>query len=159
MLKRLLAALLLLALARGAAAFGGVPAFTLKRLDGTPFNSTSVVGKRVVVVVFWATWCEPCHKILKQLQRLKDRYPGVQVLAISVDDGRSMAAINQDTQGKGYTFTVLLDSDTNVMRMFNPSQGVPYTLVIDRAGQVAYRRMGYLPGDEHTLFARIAELR
>jgi len=136
-----------------------VPAFTLKRLDGSTFSSADHVGKRVIVAVFWATWCEPCEKLLRNLQRLKDRHSDVLVLAISIDDGRSMATINQSVQGKGYTFPVLLDSDTNVMRLFSPSHGVPFTLVVDRNGEVAYRRMGYLPGDEHALFAKVEALR
>lgn len=136
-----------------------VPSFALKRLDGSTFQSDRYVGHQVVVAVFWTTWCDPCHKMLKQLQRLKDRYPDVLVLAISTDEGRSMATINQDTQGRGYTFTVLLDPETNVMRMFNPSLGVPFTVIIDRQGRTAYHRLGYLPGDERVLFARVAELR
>lgn len=137
---------------------GDVPTFTLKQLDGSTFRLGDHLGKRVVVAVFWATWCEPCHALLLKLQRLKNRYPEAVVLAISIDDGRSMAAVHQYVQGRGLNLTVLQDADTNVLRMFHASVGVPYTTVIGKDGRIAYRRMGYLPGDEVALGQKVGEL-
>ena len=68
--------------------------------------------------------------------------------AIAIDDGQSVARVAQYVQGRGFTFTVLLDPDTNVLRLFNPEGGVPTTVVLDRQGGVAYSHVGYLPGDE-----------
>lgn len=138
---------------------GPVPDFTLKKLDGSIFRMKDAVGKQVILVDFWATWCGPCAKLLKKVQDIKDRYPDVLVLAISIDDAASQAKVAQYVHGRGYDFTVLLDPDTSVCKMFNPQVGVPFTLLIDKRGELAYTHSGYLPGQEKELTARLEALR
>lgn len=157
-MRAALTALLSICLAIPALA-GPVPDFTLKKLDGSAFRMADVRGKQVVLVDFWATWCAPCVKYLKKLQELKERYPDVLVVTVSIDDSSSQSKVAQLVQGKGYDFMVLLDPDTSVCRMFNPQAGVPYTMIIDRKGELAYSHAGYLPGQEKELARRIEELR
>lgn len=137
---------------------GTVPSFSLKQLDGTPFRLGDHLKKQVIVLDFWATWCVPCTRALKKLQALREKFPEVLVLAAAIDDGRTLAEVGPYVQGRGFTFTVLLDSDASVCRMFNPEGAVPYTMVIDRQGAQAYSHSGYLPGDEQALFAVVAKL-
>jgi cytochrome c biogenesis protein CcmG, thiol:disulfide interchange protein DsbE len=134
------------------------PRFTLKRLDGSTFSLADELGKRTVVLDFWATWCGPCTRSLKTLQELHARFPEVLVAAISIDDGQSLARVNQYVQGRGFTFTVLLDPDASTLRLFNPTGGVPTTVIIDRSGAIAYSHVGYLPGDEKTVADKVLEL-
>ena len=141
-----------------AAAAGPVPSFTLKGLDGTSFRLDDHLGKQIIVLDFWATWCGPCTRSLKHLQELRTRYPGVLVLAIATDDGRTLAQVGPYVQGRGFSFTVLLDPDASVCRVFNPQGGVPYTVVIDKQGSMVYNHSGYLPGDEQELFSAVARL-
>jgi len=82
----------------------------------------------------------------------------VLVLAAAIDDGRTLAQVDPYVHGRGFTFTVLLDSDASVCRLYNPEGGVPYTVVIDRQGATAYNHSGYLPGDERALFSAVASL-
>lgn len=138
---------------------GPAPNFSGKKLDGTVFQLKDAVGKRLIVVDFWATWCAPCVKALKKLQAIHESRPDVLVLAVSIDDGASMAKVGQLIQGKGYTFPVILDPDSAILRLFNPSLEVPYCLVIDRQGQVAYTHSGYVPGDEKALIERLDALK
>lgn len=138
---------------------GPVPDFALKKLDGSLFRLKDALGKQVILVDFWATWCGPCSKLLKKVQDIKDRYPDVLVLAISIDDAASQAKVAQYVHGRGFDFTVLLDPDTSVCKMFNPQAGVPFTLLIDKRGELAYTHSGYLPGQEKELVARLETLR
>jgi len=131
-----------------AARLQATPLFTLKALDGSTFRLADHLGKQPIVLDFWATWCGPCTRSLKKLQELHERFPEAVMLAIAIDDGQSVARVAQYVQGRGFTFTVLLDPDTNVLRLFNPEGGVPTTVVVDRKGGVAYSHVGYLPGDE-----------
>ena len=148
-----------LALALGASSRAGtVPPFSLKQLDGALFKLDDHLKKQVIVLDFWATWCVPCTKALKKLQGLREKFPDVLVLAAAIDDGRTLAEVGPYVQGRGFTFTVLLDSDASVCRMFNPEGAVPYTMVIDKRGALAYSHSGYLPGDEQALFAAVAKL-
>lgn len=142
-----------------AAVAGPVPDFSLKRTDGSTFRLRDHLGKQVILVDFWATWCGPCTKLLKKLQELKDKYPDVLVVAISIDDSGSQAKVAQYIHGRGYTFTVLLDPDTAVCRMFNPQAGIPFTFLVDKKGELAYTHTGYLPGQEKELAERLEALR
>lgn len=155
-LPRLSAVLLGLALPLSA---GPMPDFSLKQLDGSTFKFSSVAGKQVVVIDFWATWCGPCTKMLKKLQELKDKYPDVLVLAISVDDAHSMAKVTQYVKGRGFTFTVLRDPDNSLSRLVNPTLALPFTMVVDKKGDVAWTHTGYVPGNEKDLFEKVEALR
>jgi len=137
---------------------GPAPTFTLNRPDGSRFNLDDHLGRQVIVLDFWATWCGPCLRALKQLQALQDRYPQVLVLAIAIDDGRTLAQVDPYVRGRGFTFTVLLDPDASACRLYNPEGGVPYTVVIDRKGATAFHHNGYLAGDERALSAAVAGL-
>lgn len=154
-MRALLAASLMSALSYA----GTAPEFVAKKLDGTVFKSSEVVGKRVMVVDFWATWCAPCTKMLKKLQTIHETHPDVLVLAVSIDDASSMAKVSQLIQGRGYTFPVLMDPESSILRMFNPSLDISYTVIIDKNGEIAYRHSGYVPGDEKALVERLDALK
>ncbi len=158
-MKRRIMALLMAAVVAGIGHAGTVPEFAGKKLDGTVFRSADVVGKQVVVLDFWATWCAPCIKMLKKLQTIHETHPEVLVLAVSIDDASSMAKVSQFIQGKGYTFPVLLDPESSILRAFNPSLDISFTVVIDKRGEIAYRHSGYVPGDEKALIEKLDALK
>lgn len=138
---------------------GPAPDFSGKLLNGSRFQLREAIGKRPIIVDFWATWCAPCVKALKKLQAIHETRPDVLVLAISIDDASSMAKVGQLIQGKGYTFPVLLDPDSAILRLYNPSLEVPCTFIIDRQGGLAYSHSGYVPGDEKALLERLDALK
>ena len=158
-MKRRITVLLLAGLLACRLPAGTIPEFTAKKLDGTLFRSGDAVGRQVIVLDFWATWCAPCLKMLKKLQALHETRPGVLVLAVSIDDASSMAKVSQYIQGKGYTFPVLLDPESAILRRFNPSLDISYTVVIDKRGEVSYRHSGYVPGDEKALMDHLDALK
>jgi cytochrome c biogenesis protein CcmG, thiol:disulfide interchange protein DsbE len=150
-------------LALGAApmAFAGEKAadFTLRDLNGQSATLSQYAGK-VVVMSFWATWCAPCKEEMPHLQTMynerKDK--GLVVLSISTDDARSASRVKPYIEKMGYNFPVLLDRDSTVIGSHNPSKSVPYTVVVDRKGEVVQRIAGYNPGDEAALIALVDKL-
>ncbi len=111
---------------------GTAPDFTLDRLGGGTVTLSDLRG-HVVVLDFWATWCTPCIESMPYLQSLNDRYSeqGVVVLAINQEESRS--TVDRFINGRGYTFTVLLDTDGAVARDYGV-WGIPYTVVVDQSG-------------------------
>jgi peroxiredoxin len=66
----------------------GMPDFALKRLDGTTLKLSDYKGK-LVVVNFWASWCNPCVTEFPSMVKLIDRMKGqVQIIAVATDDDR-----------------------------------------------------------------------
>ena len=123
--------------------------FTLRDIDGKEVTLSALKGK-VVVLSFWATWCGPCKEEMPHLFEMYKKYgeQGLVILSISTDDARSASKVKPFIMKMGYTFPVLLDRDSTVVGAYNPAKTLPYTVVVDREGNVAHRATGYNPGDE-----------
>jgi cytochrome c biogenesis protein CcmG/thiol:disulfide interchange protein DsbE len=131
------------------------PALELPRLWGR--GSGSLAGRRgeVVVLNFWASWCDPCRKESPLLQRWHRRISkrggtvlGVDVLDVS-SDARSFA------REYGLTYPMLRDKDGDTLDDFGVI-AYPETFVIDRRGRIAASRRG--PVDERFLRERVLPL-
>ena len=107
---------------------GGQPAFSLPTLGGAATALEAARGQ-VVLVHFFATWCEPCREELPALNRLAARAGGnVTVLAIAVADAdRSVQRFLATTP---VDFPVLLDRDRAVAKAWNVAT-LPTTFVLD----------------------------
>jgi cytochrome c biogenesis protein CcmG/thiol:disulfide interchange protein DsbE len=125
-----------------------LPDFSLQDLNGSQFHMRDRIGKEIVIITFWAMWCSPCKQLLTKLEKMRLEHPDLLVLAISADDSSTLAGVKPYVSGKNFGFTVLLDTDSKVLRMFDPEKKIPVTVVADRTGNIVYSRIGYLPGDE-----------
>lgn len=107
---------------------GGQPAFSLPTIGGAAAALEAARG-HVVLVHFFATWCEPCREELPALNRLAARAGGdVTVLAIAVADAdRSVRRFFATTP---VDFPVLLDRDRAVAKAWNVAT-LPTTFVLD----------------------------
>jgi peroxiredoxin len=136
------------------------PDFTLKDLTGQPHKLSGYFPEHVVLLDFWATWCVPCVKELPYLQKFQDIYGarGLQVLTISIDGPDRLASISGFIARYGYTLPVLLDTESQVVSVYNPRLNLPYSVLLDRQGTIRYAHQGYSPGDERLLEQRITVL-
>jgi peroxiredoxin len=134
--------------------------FALKDLDGNLVRLSDFRGKSVVLVDFWATWCVPCVKELPHFQRFLSQYKekGLAVLAITVDGPESVAMVRPFVKRYNYTFPVLLDTESRVIALYNPRVVLPYTVLIDRNGNIRNVHQGYSPGDEKIMEEEILKL-
>jgi peroxiredoxin len=142
-------------------AFAGDAAtdFSLRSIKGEQVSLSALKGK-VVVLSFWATWCGPCKEEMPHLQKMYQakKDAGLEILSISTDDARSASKVKPFIMKNGYTFTVLLDKDSSVIGTYNPAKTLPYTVVVDKNGEIAKVTSGYNPGDEKELEALVDEL-
>jgi len=134
--------------------------FTLKDLDGNSVRLSDYYNKNVVLIDFWATWCVPCIKEMPHFQRFYDKYKekGLEVFCITIDGPESASLVKTFIKRYKYTFPVLLDTESKVVALYNPRVIVPYTLIIDRDGNIQYVHQGYSPGDETHMEQKIIEL-
>jgi len=137
-----------------------VPEFRLPTIDGATFDIKDILGQKVIVMNFWATWCIPCRREMLHLQKIYDQYRdrGLQVIAISIDDASRLSQVKPFVKRYQYTYPVLLDTDSLVIKKLQTQPEIPLTLLIDRQGRIVRRFQGYKPGDEETLKADLKKL-
>ena len=135
-------------------------AFKLKDINGKTFDLGPKLGDKVVLMSFFATWCAPCQAELPVLQQLHEELgdDGLQVVVVSIDDPKSAAKVKPMMRQRGYTFPVLLDTQTKVVSVYNPKKVVPFTVIIDRSGEIVSEKFGFQPGDEEKLQPELKKL-
>lgn len=114
------------------------PAFTLRALAGRSMTLVDLTRDRVVVLNFWATWCQPCTAEMPMLEALWKRYRdrGLSVVGISVDHGAPRALIGPYVRGLKLSFPILLDPEMKTAQAWRVT-ALPATFVIRRGGEVA----------------------
>lgn len=118
------------------------PGFRVKQFDGArTFDSRDMIGKKVVVLRFQASYCKPCGRESAALSRLTERYGprGVEVLALHVQDTPADVRRFMRAQKPGYA--IALDPKLVVGNRYGV-KGTPYTVVIDRKGEIILRHAG-----------------
>jgi peroxiredoxin len=112
------------------------PPLVLHTLDGRSIATADLKGQ-VLLVTFWATWCDPCREEMPLLSAYADRHEaqGLQVLAFSLDGPDELAAVRAVAAGLHFPVGLL-------GRPWAGGYGriwrVPVSFVIDRAGRLAY---------------------
>lgn len=151
-------ALILVGVAAGAAAVGGVVgalvlqsgsgaanllASRFADLSGQPRRLVEWRGK-ALLVNFWATWCAPCREEIPLLDAAQQQFStrGLQVVGIAIDNAVNVreyaASVKMD-----YPVLLADSSAVELMRSLgNTSGGLPFTVLLDRSGRLADRRLG-----------------
>jgi peroxiredoxin len=138
----------------------GVPIFQVVDIMGEEFDLQEHIGKDVVFISFWATWCEPCKTEMPLLQRLHEDYgeKGLKILSVSLDGPESVARVEPYIQTQGYTFQVVIDSDTSIAQAINPRAVAPFTMMIGRDGLVAKTIEGFQLSESEHIIAEVRRL-
>ena len=136
------------------------PNFKLENIDGKYLELSKEIGSgQVYLISFWATWCKPCVEELTQYKTIYKEYEskGVKIFAISTDNEKTAAKVRPMVKSKGFPFTILLDPNSEVARKYYvPS--VPYVVILDKLGNIAYSHLGYMKGDEIKVREKLDEL-
>jgi peroxiredoxin len=109
---------------------GPAPGFTLDALSGGRVDLADYRG-RVVLVHFFATWCEPCREEIAALQRLTDRMAGKPVTVLAVNVAEVDGRVRRFFESERIKFAVVLDRDRAVTRAWQVF-ALPTTVVLDR---------------------------
>ena len=136
------------------------PEFTLDTMDGNQISLSDYRGKKVVLIDFWSTTCKPCLQEMPELVKIynerKDK--GFEILAIATDPPETVANVRPVAKNHGMIFPVLLDEESEVMDLYNPKGTLPFTLVVNRAGNIVLKRASYTPGDEESAKQLVAAI-
>jgi thiol-disulfide isomerase/thioredoxin len=120
-----------------------LPDFSVKDLQGREISSPDLRGK-VVLIDFWATWCQPCKKEMPGYQKLLDRYGsrGFAVVGFKFDTMMDMEdpALFAKKIGARYPLAVAAD---DLKQKFGGVEGLPTTLLYDRQGILRKKVVGF----------------
>jgi len=96
---------------------------------------------QVVLLNTWATWCPPCRAEMPDLQQYFERHQAEGFTILAVNIGESAEQVARFKTQAGLTFPVWLDPGEETLRALN-TVSLPYSVVIDRAGEVQYAWSG-----------------
>ena len=133
------------------------PPINLRTLDGGRFNLKEYRGK-VVLVNFWATWCEPCKKETPDLQAAHERLAdqGLVIVGVDLFDAEKQGGVPiEETEAKvrqfgeqyGVTYPIALDETGSVSQAYK-IYPIPVSYFIDREGTVRFIRIGGLTTED-----------
>jgi thiol-disulfide isomerase/thioredoxin len=130
------------------------PRFSLPTRQGT-VSLDSLRGK-VVLIDFWASWCEPCRRSFPWMSALYDRYApkGFDIVAIDLDKSRDAA---EAFLGEFHApFQVAFDPSGKTAEAFKVS-AMPSSFLVDRTGAILYAHAGFDPKKTEPLEALVKE--
>lgn len=142
MRRALLALAVLLSLAATAHAAPAAPGFRVKLIGGgRTIDSNELIGKKIVVLRFQASYCKPCVKESAALSRIAARYRAqdVEVIAVHVQD--TLADTKRFIDRTKAAYPIAMDPRLNLGNRFG-FKGTPYTVLIDKKGEMVVRLHG-----------------
>jgi cytochrome c biogenesis protein CcmG, thiol:disulfide interchange protein DsbE len=116
------------------------PDFSLTDLSGARLSLSQYRGQ-VVLLDFWATWCDPCKTEIPHFIEMQNRYgrQGFQVIGISMDDEEKPVRDFQQQFKMNYPVAI---GSAELATQYGGILGLPITFVIDRSGRIVSRHVG-----------------
>ena len=135
------------------------PNITFDNIDGTKLNLNELSTNNVLLLSFWATWCNPCIDELDTFNTMQDTLKEVyntKHIAISIDDSRSYSRVVPMVNGKNWDFTVAIDKNQKSKRMLN-ILAIPHTIIVYK-NKIIYEHTGFITGDENLIINKLKVL-
>jgi len=122
------------------------PNFTLADMKGNSFALADQIGKAIIVVDFWATWCPPCRASLPILTKVMAEYanknPNLPVIFKAINSGQSKESVDLFLQHSRLKMDVLLDMDGTVNELYGVTN-IPQSVIIGKDGMIEAVNVGF----------------
>lgn len=159
-MKRYIIALML-TLLFGTAAKAQLPKVNLKSMNGKEVRTDTINNQgKPIIISFFATWCKPCNRELKAINEVYEDWveeTGVKLIAVSIDEAQNVNKVKPLVDSNGWPYEVLLDPNRDFSRALG-IQTIPFTLIVDGNGNIAYKHNGYTDGAETELIEKVLEM-
>lgn len=126
----------------GIAVGSAAPVVSIRDLDGNRVDLGRYIGKKPMLLEFWATWCELCEELLPRIRSAQTTYGSVvEFIGINVTVNQSPARVRRYLQEHRPPFRTLYDDEGASIRAYQVP-ATSYVVIVDRAGKVAYTGSG-----------------
>jgi thiol-disulfide isomerase/thioredoxin len=126
----------------GIAVGSAAPAVSVRDLEGNTVDLGQYIGKKPMLLEFWATWCELCEQLLPKIRGAKAAYgSAVEFIGINVTVNQTPARVRRYLQEHQPPFRTLYDEEGVSTRAYQVP-ATSYVVIVDRAGKVAYTGSG-----------------
>jgi thiol-disulfide isomerase/thioredoxin len=120
-------------------------------------HALAAYRNRVILVNFWATWCEPCREEMPALQALQNKLVKAQVVVLAVNYGESPEKVQQFVQQVPVDFPLLLDRHMETAKAWQV-RVLPTSFVLGQDGQIRYSAVGLLDWSDPQVVKLLTEL-
>jgi len=118
------------------------PAVTLENLSGDTVSLARWIGKKPVLVEFWATWCPICEALLPRMAAAQKKYGDrAEFVVVAVAVNQSQNSVRRHLEKHPMPFTFLWDANGAAVRAFQ-APSTSYIAVLDGTGKVVYTGVG-----------------
>ena len=152
---------LMLTILFGTAAKAQLPKVNLKSMNGKEVRTDTINNQgKPIIISFFATWCKPCNRELKAINEVYEDWveeTGVKLIAVSIDEAQNVNKVKPLVDSNGWPYEVLLDPNRDFSRALG-IQTIPFTLIVDGNGNIAYKHNGYTDGAETELIEKVREM-
>lgn len=138
-----------------------LPSVDVKTVDGVTINTSTLSNDgKPMIISFWALWCKPCIKELTTIAEVYEEWQeetGVKIIAVSIDDARSSSRVKPTADGKGWTYDILLDQNSDLKRAMNVNL-IPHTFLINGKGEIVWQHTSFSEGAELELIELVRKV-
>jgi thiol-disulfide isomerase/thioredoxin len=118
------------------------PAVTLENLNGDSVALSQWIGKKPVIVEFWATWCPICAELLPRMEAAQQKYgQRVAFVVVAVAVNESKNTVRRHLERSPMPFNFVWDGNGAAVRAFQ-APSTSYIAVLDAQGRVTYTGVG-----------------
>jgi thiol-disulfide isomerase/thioredoxin len=133
------------------------PAFTAVDPDGNEVDLKQYLGKNVIMLDFWATWCGPCLMAMPEVKEVADKYKDSGLKFFAVNVGEDSDSVKEFLAKYRLDIPVVMDFEGEIQNLYH-GDGLPYSILIGKDGRVQMVHRGYRKGFGAELSEEVAAL-
>jgi cytochrome c biogenesis protein CcmG/thiol:disulfide interchange protein DsbE len=136
-----------------------MPSVILTDLNGNKINTTDYIkAGKVYVIDFWATWSQPSKKALENMREFNSDWAkdyNAEIVAVSIDNVQNRSKVQ--SQSANFPYAILLDPNQDLVHALD-FKNIPYIIIVDKNGTIAFSHSGYVDGDELAIEEQLKQL-
>ncbi|OQB36551.1 MAG: Thiol-disulfide oxidoreductase ResA [Candidatus Hydrogenedentes bacterium ADurb.Bin179] len=133
------------------------PDFTLEKLGGGTVQLKDYIGKGIIILDFWATWCGPCRRVIPLVSEVAKQFADQGVVLFTVNQREAPEKISAFLQSQNLSVPVLLDSSGDAGAIYQVT-GIPKVVIIGKDGLIKEVYGGMAPNMKNLMVERIQSL-